>query len=228
MPVVFITPDKMNINQLSKFSQDWLLASMVTAVAWGIAVIIILTADGLIGGEAAVVASWLALLGGGLVVGIGQWLFLQPAVRRGLDWLLVSAFGWAIAIFLMLQLITFTSLIPVQIFIATLLGLVLGLGQQAVTHDTGIRSRSWVFNSASLWGLTWFITAVTLTDATTITTTTEMATIWLAGWGVLSVLTTLFLVLLFPEKFGESAQQFRDEWLTRPQKSAQEEETIET
>jgi hypothetical protein len=217
----------MNMNQLSKFSQDWLLASMVTAVAWGIAVIIILIVDGLVSREWAFVFSWLALLGGGLVVGLGQWLFLQPAVRRGLDWLLVSAFGWAIVIFLMQQLITFTSLIPVQIFSATLLGLALGLGQQAVTHDTDIRSRSWVFNSASLWGLTWFITAITLTDATAITTTSETATIWLAGWGVLSVLTTLFLVLIFPEKFGESAQQFRDEWLTRPKKSAQEEDTIE-
>jgi len=212
---------------ISKHSQDWLLTSMVTAVAWGIAVILIFTAGGLAGEDATLVVSWLALLGGGLVVGIGQWLFLHPAVRRGLDWLLVSAFGWALAIFLMLQLITFTSLIPAQIFIATLLGLVLGLAQQAVTHETGIRSRSWVFNSASLWGLTWFITAVTLTDATTITTTSEMATIWLAGWGVLSVLTTLFLVLLFPEKFGESAQQFRDEWLARPKKSAQEDDTIE-
>jgi hypothetical protein len=212
---------------MSEQGQNWLLASMVTAVAWGIAVIIILTAGGLVSGDAALVASWLALLGGGLVIGIGQWLFLHPAVRRGLDWLLVTGFGWTIAIFLMLQLINFTSLIPVQIFIATLLGLALGLVQQAVTHDTGIRSRSWVFNSASLWGLTWFITAVTLTDATPITNTSEMATIWLAGWGVLSVLTTLFLVLLFPEKFGESAQQFRDEWLARPQKSAQEDDTIE-
>jgi hypothetical protein len=212
---------------ISEQSQEWLLASMVTAVAWGIAVIIIFTTGGLVTGDGALIASWLALLGGGLVVGIGQWLFLQPAVRRGLDWLLISGFGWAAAIFLMLQLITFTDLIPVQIFIATLLGLALGLAQQAVTHETGIQSRSWVFNSASQWGLTWFITAVTLTDATPITNTSEMATIWLAGWGVLSVLTTLFLVLLFPEKFGESAQQFRDEWLARPKKSAQEDDTIE-
>ncbi len=212
---------------ISEQSQDWLLASMVTAVAWGIAVIIIFTTSELVTGDAALTVSWLALLGGGLVIGIGQWLFLHPAVRRGLDWLLISAFGWAVAIFLMLQLISFTDLIPVQVFVATLLGLALGLIQQAVTHETGIESRSWVFNSASQWGLTWFITAVTLTEATTITTTTEIATIWLAGWGILSVLTTLFLVLLFPEKFGESAQQFRDEWLARPKKSAQEDDTIE-
>lgn len=219
--------EEVDMNQLSKFSQEWLLTSMVTAVAWGIAVIIIFTTSELGSGSLGAIIPWIALIIGGLVIGLGQWLFLSPSVRRGLDWLLISAVSWAAAVFLMLQTINFTDLMPVQIFTAILLGLLFGLAQQLTTHQTGLESRFWLFTSASQWGLTWFITAVTLTEATAITTAGETATIWLAGWGVLSVMTTLFLILLFPETFGEAAQQFRDDWLARPKKSAKEDDTIE-
>ena len=216
------------MKSFSKLSQDWLLASMVTAVSWGLAVILIFTTNELVTGSFALVANGLALLAGGLLVGIGQWLFLHPVVRRGVEWLLVSSVGWAAAVFLMWQLITFADLMVVQVFMATLLGLGFGLVQQLTTHHAGPDRRYWLFTTATQWGITWLITAVTLTEATTITTPGEMATIWLAGWGLLSVMTTLFLILMYPEAFGDAAQHFSDEWLSRPQTEEESEKNERT
>jgi drug/metabolite transporter (DMT)-like permease len=212
----------------SERSQDWLLASMVTAVAWGIAVILIFTANELVTGPLTVAVHGLTLLLGGFIIGIGQWLFLRPSVRRGLDWLLVCSVTWAVAMFLMLHLISFTDSAVVQVVVATLLGLSFGLAQHLTTHQTRPQAHLWLFTSGSQWGLTWFITALTLTEPLAIVTANETATIWLAGWGLLSVLTVLFLVLIFPQTFSEAAQQFSDEWLTRPKKSTQRSREAET
>jgi hypothetical protein len=217
----------MMMQSISERSQEWLLASMVTAVAWGVAVILIFTANQLVSETAVVAVRWLSLLGGGVVIGVGQWLFLQPDVKRGLDWLLVCSFGWAAAMFLMLQLITFTGSASVQIFVAILLGLGFGLVQQAATHLTLYQARHWLFTSSSQWGLTWFITFLTLAEPLDIQTANEMATIWLAGWGLLSILTTLCLILIFPQALGKTAEHFSEEWLTRPKKSPQRPEDTE-
>lgn len=91
------------------------------------------------------------LLVGGLMVGLVQWVYLQPSVVRADLWILVTTIGWTLSLLLALLLARFVNQGMVSLLGGVGGGVILGMAQWLVIVPNVTGRGDWVGMTVGSW-----------------------------------------------------------------------------